>query len=191
MTTSTFCECLIGLNALQSFSSWAFHHGMLFGAQMTWWGTKAKRRSSHEGLDLCLYVDGEGRPTTFGVGKRVPVIYQGHIIKIDDDFLGKSIYVKHAFRDGSGNVLYTAYGHTKPAHGTDINVTIGEGEVIATIADTRGKKTAPPPHLHISMVWAPESLPEGDLNWDTISARQIVKPVDPLEFLALPYVLLR
>ncbi len=192
MKKSRFAENLVQHNglALLGFREWAFCRGMLFDAEDGWWGSPKKRDRLHEGLDLCLYTDGEGRWRTLGGGAKVPVIYTGQIVKIEDDFLGKSVYVKHDFRDGSGNILCSVYGHTSPAPGIGPDVAVAEGQVIATVVDTAGKKAAAPPHLHVSVVWTPESLPLADLTWATISARRSVKPVDPLEFLALPHELL-
>jgi hypothetical protein len=192
MMKSSFAENLVRHNGLAvlGFREWAFLRGMLFDAEDGWWGSLKKRDRLHEGLDLCLYTDGQGRSHNLGSGAKIPVIYSGRVVKIDGDFLGKSIYVKHDFRDGSGNFLYSVYGHTNPRPDIDTKVAISEGEVVGTIAETRGKRIEPPPHLHVSLVWASESLPVADLTWTTISAREAVKPIDPLRFLALPYVLL-
>ncbi len=192
MKKSSFSARVIELNGLSicGFQSWAFHRGMLFDAQDAWWGSQKKRDRPHEGLDLCLYVDREGTHQVLGGHAKIPVIYDGDVAGISDDFLGQSIYVKHAIRDGSGNMLYSAYGHTSPATGIEAGVAVVEGQLIAVVAAAVRRKVGPAPHLHISLFWVPES-PELDvLDWDTISAREVVKPIDPLEFLDLPYMLL-
>jgi len=163
---------------------------MLFDAMDAWWGDRDKRNAPHEGLDLCFYLDGDGEPHSLGSGFRVPAVHEGQVVKIDDDFLAKSIYVRHAFRDDSGSILFSVYGHTNPEAGIEIGVAVSDGDVITRIAETSSKNAAPPPHLHISLVWVPASLPVVDLTWATISARRKVKPVDPLAFLGLPHVLL-
>ena len=192
MNKSTFAANLLGHNLrdISGFRWWAFYPGMLFDATDSWWGSRGRRNSPHEGLDLRLYVDGKGESHALGSGAKIPAIYEGQIVKIDDDFLGKSIYVRHAFRDDTGNILFSVYGHTTPAAGIDIGVAVVDGDVIARISDSSGRDTAPPPHLHVSVVWAPQSLPAADLSWSSIGARGIVKPVDPLTFLELPHVLL-
>ena len=161
MIKSTFAANLVQHNLpdIPGFRWWGFQPGMLFDAMDAWWGHRDRRTRPHEGLDLCLYVDGKGESHALGSSFRIPAIYEGQVVKVGDDFLGKSIYVRHALRDDSGNVLFSVYGHTIPAAGTDIDVAVAEGDVIGRIADTSSKDTTPPPHLHVSVVWAPPSLP--------------------------------
>ena len=192
MTESNFATSIVKQNnlVLPGFQRWAFYPGMLFDAEYAWWGDGKKRARPHEGLDMCLYEDRQGTQHALSSSVRIPAIYEGLVVKVDDDFLGKSIYVKHGLFDSSGNVLFTAYGHTAPARGIRPGLEVAEGQVMATVAGDAGKKGAPPPHLHISAVWVPESLGWDDLDWATISAREAVRPVDPLGLLGLRYVVL-
>lgn len=191
MKKSNFSARVVELNgpSISGFRSWAFHRGMLFDAQVTWWGSGKKRDTPHEGLDLCLYVDQQETHRLLGSHAKIPVIYDGDIAGVSDDFLGQSIYVKHAIRDGSGNMLYSAYGHTIPAASIEAGVVVVEGQAIAMVADAVPKKTGPVPHLHISLFWVPESLDPDRISWDTISAREALRPIDPLEVLDLPHML--
>ena len=66
------------------------------------------------------------------------------------------------------------------APGTVLN----ESSIIGTIADA-GKSSARP-HLHISVIRAPESFSPNRLDWDTINGSEVIR-IDPLEVLNLPY----
>ena len=191
MNKSSFAANLVRCNLLDipGFRGWGFQPGMLFDAMDAWWGDRGRRTTPHEGLDLRLYVDRKGESHALGGGFRIPAIYEGQVVKVGDDFLGKSIYIRHALRDDSDNVLFSIYGHTEPAEGIDIDLAVAGGDVVACVANTSSKDAAPP-HLHVSVVWVPPSLPVADLTWATIGARKQVKPVDPLAFLGLPHVLL-
>ena len=62
-------------------------------------------------------------------------MYNGDIVHIHDDFLGKSIYVKHSINDKSGNALHTIYGHTATREVRHVTgKRVREGDIIAEIA---------------------------------------------------------
>ena len=114
---TSFSEQLLECNGLREagFDQWAFSPGMLFKAPGKWWGDRGTRARPHEGIDLCLYTDETGRPFALDESTRIPVMFDGEIIKIEEDFLGQSVYVAHAIDDGHGRRLWTIYGHTRPA----------------------------------------------------------------------------
>ena len=70
---------------------------MLFNSTDKWWGDQGKRDKPHEGLDLCLYKDREDKILRLGENAKVPVIYDGIVVGIVDDFLGKSVIIEHLF----------------------------------------------------------------------------------------------
>lgn len=181
---SCFHESLIRLNGLdkQGFAAWVFKPGMLFKDIAVWWGDGGVRRRPHEGLDICFYRDVSGQNYRLTEKAMIPVIYDGKIVRMDDDFLGKSVYVGHGIYDNNGNRLYTVYGHTSPLRDIAEGKELREGEAFATIADVGVRKTVIPPHLHLSVAWMPETFPCERLNWNMMSDPGIVTLCNPLGF---------
>ncbi|BBO15799.1 conserved hypothetical protein [Candidatus Brocadia pituitae] len=182
---SRFHKFLIKLNNLDTsgFKEWVFYPGMVFNNQYKWWGNGGIRQRPHEGLDFCFYRDVAGQDHSLDEKTKIPVMYTGEIVSIHDDFLGKSLFVRHAIFDDYENRLHTIYGHTNPYPGVDIGRIFREGEVIAAIADTGKKDTQIPPHLHISVAWLPKSFPYNRLNWETMGDRGVTTLCNPLEFI--------
>ena len=114
-------------------------------------------------------------------------MYEGEIVGIHDDFIGKSLFVSHDFYDEHGNRLHTIYGHTNPYPGVNVGRVFREGETIAVIADAGKKDTQIPPHLHISVAWLPKSFPYNRLSWETMGDRGVATLCDPLEFIECNY----
>jgi hypothetical protein len=184
-----FCEYLIEYNGLSDpgFDTWLFYPGMLFNAGERWWGNGGNRDRPHEGLDLCFYRDSRGQTRSLSKDKRIPVMYTGEVVKIEDDFLGVSIYVSHDIYDGRGNRLLTVYGHTRPGNGIISGSSLGEGDLFATVADNAGKRMKAPSHLHISVAWIPPSVSCEELDWGVISDPAVAWLVDPLEIMSCRY----
>jgi murein DD-endopeptidase MepM/ murein hydrolase activator NlpD len=188
-----FSQRLIRCNGLErlGFEQWIFYPGMLFQAEDLWWAGGRRRRSPHEGVDICIYADSEGQHRSLDKGTKVPLTYGGEIVKIDDDFLGKSIYVSHNFYDSAGNQLHTIYGHTSPCNEVRRGEAFAEGDVIATIGAAGSRKASIPPHLHISIAWIPKSIPCERLNWETISAPGNAILLDPLQIMDCKYTVVK
>ena len=109
LKNTRFTEFLIRKNALDKggFKGWVFCPGMLFNSTDKWWGDQGKRDKPHEGLDLCLYKDREDKILRLGEKAKVPVIYDGIVVRIVDDFLGKSVIIEHILSDFDNNRLCT------------------------------------------------------------------------------------
>ena len=188
-----FNEYLVGHNNLgeRGFENWIFHPGMLFNSTDRWWGNGGSRDNPHQGLDLCLYRDRNGEDCALDEKIKIPLIYDGEVVNIINDYNGKSIFLIHDTCDGKGNQLYSIYGHTEPYDGFAKGRILNEGDVIATIKDTREKKVDIMPHLHVSLAWVPKSLPDNKLNWKTISDPAIVTLLNPLEVIVCKYTVLK
>ncbi|NVM22508.1 MAG: hypothetical protein HWN68_12100 [Desulfobacterales bacterium] len=91
MKKTGFSEYLVRCNGLDElgFEEWLFHPGMLFGALDRWWADGGNRAKPHEGLDLCLYRGLGGHNRSLDERTKIPLTYDGEIVKIDDDFLGR------------------------------------------------------------------------------------------------------
>ncbi len=162
------------------FKEWIFYPGMLFHDMEAWWTDNGIRPTPHEGIDLCFYRDNRWQIRRIDNGTKIPVMYTGDIVHIHDDFLGKSIYVKHSMKDKNGNTLHTIYGHTIPQNRCVTGKIAHEGDIIAEVAAiSENSRTLP--HIHITMAWIPESLSCKRLNWDTIWTSGSVILCNPLE----------
>ncbi|MBW2602932.1 MAG: M23 family metallopeptidase [Deltaproteobacteria bacterium] len=185
LRSTRFTEYLIRKNALDEggFKGWAFCPGMLFNSTDKWWGDRGKRGKPHEGLDLCFYKDREDTILRLGEEAKVPVIYNGRVVRIADDFLGKSVVIEHLLSDFDNNRFCTIYGHTIPEDNLHVGKIVKEGDVIATLADSSRSKTNILPHLHISLGWTSKVISYDRLDWENISAPNMLTLLDPLQVL--------
>lgn len=168
------------LNRLD-FKCWIFQRGMEFGTKEKWWKGSGSRLTKHEGLDFCCYEDRNGNLVYLAEKIIVPVMYDGMIVKIFEDFLGSSVLVEHDVKDKEKR-LCSIYAHTFPVATLETGSRVKAGEPIARICATGGKSIRP--HLHLSVIWAAESV-IFNLNWKTMHNDGSVTFCDPLEFLLL------
>ena len=192
LNNTRFTESLIRKNALDpgGFNRWVFCPGMLFNSTDKWWGDQGRRNTPHEGLDLCFYQDREDTIVRLDELTKVPVIYDGMVVRIIDDFLGKSLIIEHFFSDGHDNKLCTIYGHTIPADNLHVGKIVRAGDVIATLADPGTSKTNIFPHLHISLGWTSKEISYDGLDWGNIGAPNTVTLLDPLQVIDWHYLIL-
>jgi hypothetical protein len=186
---SRFTESFLLANRLSShdLKDWLLSPGMLFDADVEWWGNRAQRKRLHEGLDLCLFRDGSDITHRFNKKTRIPAMFDGEIVHLMDDFLGRSVVMAHAFTDADGRRFCTMYGHTVIADNLRIGKTVCQGEIVATVAEPAKSKRDILPHLHISIGWVSPSLPLDRLDWNIIGTRGAVTLIDPLDVLDGPY----
>ncbi|HUJ69026.1 MAG TPA: peptidoglycan DD-metalloendopeptidase family protein [Syntrophorhabdales bacterium] len=162
-----FTEHMVLANGLGgSFAEWLFLPGMLFNGRDKWWGRRGRRVAPHEGLDFCLYEDGDGRVLRLGAGSRVPAMYDGTVAGIVDDFLGETIVMEHRFPEAPTFQLITVYGHTLTARGLQPGSEFRAGDIIAFIASHRD--TGVDPHLHVSLGRPSGLLAHKSLNWQNM-----------------------
>ncbi len=164
------------------FKEWIFYPGMLFRDTEAWWTDNGLRPTPHEGIDLCFYRDSTGQEHRIDSGTKIPVMNTGDIVHIHDDFLGKSIYVKHSINNKNRNTLHTIYGHTVPQSHCVTGEKVHEGDIIAEVA-TIPENSKALPHIHITTAWIHESLPCKRLNWNTIWTSKAVTLCNPLEYI--------
>ncbi|MDM8525394.1 M23 family metallopeptidase [Desulfococcaceae bacterium HSG8] len=180
---SKFTEYMVQCNRLneKGFQEWLFLPGMLFHESEKWWGKGGFRPSPHEGVDICFYKNNSGQQITLDETAEIPVVYDGEIVKIGKDFLGKSVYIRHNnICDADGRNLYTIYGHTKPYDTIYPGTLVSEGDVIGKISDGN-KRINLLSHLHISMAWIPASCPCETLDWKMLGDPGRVSLLNPLE----------
>jgi hypothetical protein len=179
---SAFNGLLVRWNGLDAagFAAWEFLPGMKFAERGAWWRDGAARAGPHEGLDLRCYRTGDGRLLSLGAGARVPVAYRGEVVAIVDDFLGRSVFVAHEYRDRQGWRLHTVYGHVDPCPGVAPGVVLGDGDPVGTVADSAARGIPVPPHLHVTLALIAGEGGPGALDWDALRDRSRVLLLDPL-----------
>ncbi len=164
---------------LTGFGHWLFHPGMFFQAQRQWWGEQKPRPTPHEGLDVCWFRDRLGDQRALPTTTVIPAPFPGRIVKIGADFLGESIFLLHPGLGGDGRDVLTAMGHTQPLPGVVAGTLVKEGDGIATLA-APARRTAVPPHLHITIALLRESHSVADLSWKKLSTAPQFLLWDPL-----------
>ncbi|MEW6601895.1 MAG: M23 family metallopeptidase [Nitrospirota bacterium] len=186
---SRFTELLVQINTqkMPGFKEWVFLPGMLFNAGDKWWGDRGRRSRPHEGLDLCLYRNRQERIVRLEAGTEVPAMYDGVVVKVIDDFLGKSVIIDHNF---PGEQRFCSiYGHTIPKQGMGPGDRVRDGEVIAVIADAARSKTGLFPHLHITIGTVSGEASYERMDWDTIGSADMIALVDPISLIGGNYVI--
>jgi hypothetical protein len=185
-----FTKFLIQRNALDEsgFESWIFCPGMLFNTLDKWWGDRERRDNPHEGLDFCLYTDRKERILRLDERTKIPAMYDGVVVRVFNDFLGKSVILEHSLPGSIPRGFCTIYGHTGPRGGLEVGRNLEEGEIIGTLADLDKTKVKILPHLHISLGWIPKTISYDGIDWETIGARNTLTLLDPLHILDWPYV---
>jgi len=142
----------------------------------------------HEGIDLCFYRGTADKIFHIDESVRIPAMYDSIVVKIIDDFVGKTIIMKHACPDIGNGIFLTMYGHTNPAEGLERGRIVKAGEIIATLATPHGAKTLLP-HLHLTLAWSPDPISSDILDWTTIGKPDIVRLVSPLQVIGLSQIM--
>ena len=179
---SNFMEFMLEHNRSQmaGFKQWVFQPGMRFQALQKWWGDQGRRTAPHEGLDLYSFEDGSGMIKTVDQSTQIPAAFAGHIVKIQPDFLGKSIFMSHAGVMAGDRRLVSAFGHTVPRNSLSPGHFVAAGEVIAAISGFPGKKTDLLPHVHLTFAWVPADFSPDQLTWKNLGNDPGIRLIDPL-----------
>lgn len=183
-----FFQNLVEINNLSSFKEWFFYDGMLFNRIEKWWGRAGNRPSMHEGLDIGFYKDKANKIQPLKNPVKIPVVADGTIVEIsDDDFLGKSIFVRHNISDQNEKSLHSVYAHTTPVKELKVNDTVKKGFIIGSVADISNRHLMISAHLHISMIWLTDHFPNELLKWQILPDSNDAVFADPFDFLDCRY----
>jgi hypothetical protein len=143
------------LAAESGISSWDFPAGMLFADRAEWWGNQDRRRTEHEGIDFAPIP--EGTP--------IRAIADGEIVLTLDDFLNKTVLVRHpAIRNDEKAIFYSLYSHIQPFE--NLSGPVSKGRILGRIGES--KSGTVPIHLHLTAAWIPESLRPEELTMNHI-----------------------
>jgi murein DD-endopeptidase MepM/ murein hydrolase activator NlpD len=111
------------------------------------------------------------------------------VIEVCDDFLGKSVFIRHDSFNSNGNRLYTVYGHLSPHEHIHPGKSLNEGDILGTLSNTGKDDGSIPHHLHISVAWIPDTLSSQKPGWKMMSDPAVVL-IDPLRIIECPYEVL-
>ena len=178
------CSNMLRQSNLSS-CQWLFHPGMLFGSSCKWWGTGGERSTPHEGLDFYTFIDERGGVGTIPVFTEVPVLFDGIICCVCDDFLGQTLVVCHEIKESSYQAVATIYSHIEPAAALKIGRHLQAGVVLGTLARPATSSTVPA-HLHLSVIGLPDQKAGFDFDWQNVANLQI-EFLDPFQFIALSF----
>ena len=179
LSRSQFTGHLVRLNSLQ-FDRWVFKPGMLFQSESKWWGDGGDRGHPHNGLDLRSYETADGNRKTICRDTKVPIIYEGRIVRSIKDFIGYTLFSAHEIYDNESQ-LFTIYGHVVQTLDILPEKLLAEGTVIATLAGTEKMKV--PHHLHLSVALIPKALALESLTWQTLDGADNIIFFDPLNII--------
>jgi hypothetical protein len=186
---SRFTEMLIEENELDQngFENWIFCNGMLFNSPDKWWGDHGLRDNPHEGIDLCLYSDSSRKICCIDEKTRIPVMQRGMIKAMFKDYLGQAIVIEHETNGSNPGSFISFYAHTEPHDRIEVGMIVEEGDIIATLADTRHSKAQIIPHLHLSLGRPAKSFSYDGFVWNTIRKPEEIILLDPLPVIDWPY----
>jgi hypothetical protein len=186
---SRFTEMLIEENELDQngFENWIFCNGMLFNSPDKWWGDHGLRDNPHEGIDLCLYSDSSRKICCIDEKTRIPVMQRGMIKAMFKDYLGQAIVIEHETNGSNPGSFISFYAHTEPHDRIEVGMIVEEGDIIATLADTRHSKAQIIPHLHLSLGRPAKSFSYDGFVWNTIRKPEEIILLDPLPVMDWPY----
>jgi hypothetical protein len=190
LPVSKFFSNLVLLNRLDrlGFDRFVFFPGMLFLTFETWWGGSGMRKTAHEGLDICFFVNSRKERYRLDESINVPVLYEGRIVRIMDDFLGQTLVVQYVLEGLDKVSLLFFYAHILPDPRLQIGDDIEPGKQIGTIADA--SKTSSPlmSHLHLSLAWEFMLPPVDTLSWEILNQVNRSVFIDPLLLLSGPHI---
>ena len=161
---SDFEEWLERLTRESGFDAWRFRPGMCFGDQTEWWGARGRRRTEHEGLD---FVEGfrDQAVSLIPEGTPVHALASGELAAVLDDFMGKTVVVRHpALTRPGGEVFHTLFSHiqTEPS----LPDCLDKNSILGRVGKKPGVYIRP--HLHLSCAWLPADFPVSDMGIDVI-----------------------
>jgi hypothetical protein len=191
LPVSKFFSHLVLLNRLErlDFDRFVFFPGMLFLTFDTWWSGSGMRKTAHEGLDICFFVNSRQERYRLDESVNVPVMYEGRIVHVMDDFLGQTLVVQHILEGLDKGPLLVFYAHIRPDPRLQIGDVIESGTAIGTIADASRISSPLMSHLHLSLAWEFLLPPVDTLSWEILNQVNRSVYIDPLLLLSEPHIL--
>ncbi|WP_372680802.1 peptidoglycan DD-metalloendopeptidase family protein [Desulfosarcina sp.] len=184
-----FTEMLIASNRIDpnEFQGWVFSPGMRFQSPDKWWGDQGPRDFPHEGIDFCLYMDGFGRVRRLAHDTRVPLMHDGVVRSVFEDYLGQAMVIQHKQVQPDIGMLISIYAHTRPLDHITPGVFVKQGDIIATIADTSRSKARILPHLHVTFGLPSPELVFEKFVWNDMRNPGLVALLNPQGVIDWPW----
>ena len=141
------------------FEDWRFRPGMGFGEATEWWGPRGRRRTVHEGLDFVEGFHGD-KVSLIPEGTPARALAAGEVVAVLDDFMGKTVVVRHASlgqpgKRNDGRVFHTLLSHIQSEE--PLPVLVSEGDLLGRVGKRAGVRLRP--HLHLTGAWIPADFP--------------------------------
>ena len=160
-----FPEWLSRLTKESGFEYWIFHPGMLFGDCIEWWGDRCRRRTEHEGCDFAKGWKPDAGISHIPEGVPVRAIAEGEVVAMLDDFLGKTVVVRHpAITRSNGDIFHTLLSHIHPL--IKESDAVAKGQILGKVSKSTNARV--PAHLHMTGAWIPETLAPNEIRMDHI-----------------------
>lgn len=166
--------------------TWLFHPGMLFASREKWWGAGGVRQSPHEGLDFCCFLDAEGNKKHLDATSQIPGLFDGEIVAVFEDFLGRTILVKHEQYQLDEKIFFTIYAHVSPLSHIKPGLHFSSGDLLGKIAVPAPEDSGAPVHLHLSVALMPKTVSAETLDWGVLPRHPVIL-CDPLEVLQIKH----
>jgi hypothetical protein len=147
------------------FERWMFRQGMLFGDRDEWWNDGCLRRTEHEGVDFAEGSKPNADIHRIPEGTPVRAITDGEVVAFLDDFLNKTIVVRHpGIAEENGRNFFTLYSHIHPMIGKSASVK--KGQIIGEVGKSTNARA--PVHLHLTGAWIPHTISAETIRMDQI-----------------------
>jgi len=177
LARSRFTENFGRVNSL-CFDRWIFDPGMLFLSDRKWWGDQGLRSRRHNGLDLQRYASDGDAVKDLEHDMKVPMMFDGSVVRRIKDFLGETFFAVHEIFDGDSQ-LFTIFGHLQPADCFHEGISLSEGDVFATVCGTGNAGV--PAHIHLSAALIPREIRVESLTWKIVDNDARIRFIDPLD----------
>ena len=115
----------------------------------------------------------------FNDSVKIPAMDDGVILNICDDFLGKTIVIKHRENNFFKKQVLFVYAHILPDQSIKVGMTVKKNNIIATVCDSY-KNPQMPCHLHFSCFETSKEIQDEDLNWNFFSKRPDINLINPV-----------
>jgi murein DD-endopeptidase MepM/ murein hydrolase activator NlpD len=102
------------------------------------------------------------------------------------DYLGQAVIIEHEAVQSKNGTYLSAYAHTQPRGELRPGAVVREGEIIATIADTRRSKAKILPHLHLSLGYPSPDLVYENFVWNIMRDPDRIALMDPMDAVDSP-----
>jgi hypothetical protein len=182
---SEFSSHLINMNRLDrlGFDRFVFFPGMLFLTFESWWGKNSVRKTAHEGLDICFFINNRQGKYRLDETVQIPILFEGLMVHQMKDLLGQTIVVRHSADLVGEKTLLSFYAHIMPNHRIRMGDVIQPGQSLGTIVDPQKANSRLLPHLHVSLAWESMLPPVSVLTWNLLNQVDRSVFLDPLEVL--------